>query len=317
MLGLVGESGAGKSMLGRTVAQLLPPGFCGDVGGSLSFGGAGPCRRWRGEAAAACWASDIAFIPQEPLSALNPVLTVGQQFDEHLARLGIANATERRTTRTLAAFDAVHLPHGEELLERYPHQLSGGMCQRVLIAMAFASKPRLVIADEPTTALDVTHSGAHRAADRARCRSDDDTAVVFITHDLRLAAHVCDDILVLYAGRPVEYGPRAACSCPAHPYTRCLQLANPPMSGARRALHLCPNACRACGRGRTLPGCAFAPRCPIVIAECNAAPPPVEEIEPGPQALPASARRKRAASDAAFGASAAAADAHHPGGRRD
>ena len=124
----------------------------------------------------------------------------------------------------LAAFDAVHLQHGADLLARYPHQLSGGMCQRVLIAIAFASKPKLVIADEPTTALDVTIQ-ARIVRLIAEMQERDDTAVLFITHDLRLAAQVCDDILVLYAGRAAEYGParervrrrraipiRAACS---------------------------------------------------------------------------------------------------------
>src|SRR5262249_52896049 len=157
-----------------------------------------------------------AFIPQEPLSALNPVLTIRAQFDEHLARIGVA-AAERRA-RMLAAFEAVHLPRGGELLTRYPHQLSGGMCQRVLIAIAFASHPKLVIADEPTTALDVTIQ-ARIVRLIAEMQERQDTAVLFITHDLRLAAQVCDDILVLYAGRAVEYGPaRRVFAAAGHPY---------------------------------------------------------------------------------------------------
>jgi peptide/nickel transport system ATP-binding protein len=281
ILGLVGESGAGKSMVGRTIAQMLPPGFA-VTGGSLAFGGddlvtmSAPRRH-------ALLGKDIAFIPQEPLSALNPVLTVGQQIDEHLARLGITAANERRD-RALALFESVHLPHGVKLLQRYPHQISGGMCQRVLIAMAFASKPRLLIADEPTTALDVTIQ-ARIVSLISEMQKRDETAVVFITHDLRLASHVCDDILVLYAGRPAEYGPaRIVSSAPAHPYTRCLQLASPPMSGARRSLQSLPERMPGLRAWKDIAGCAFAPRCPNVMAPCRHAPPPFAEVALGHRA---------------------------------
>ena len=168
----------------------------------------------------------------------------------------------------LAAFEAVHLQRGAELLQRYPHQLSGGMCQRVLIAFAFASKPKLVIADEPTTALDVTIQ-ARIVRLIAEMQERHNTAVVFITHDLRLAAQVCDDIMVLYAGRAAEYGPaRKVFASPGHPYTRCLQLANPAMSGARRALYALPERMPGLRAYRDMRGCAFAPRCPSVVEEC-------------------------------------------------
>jgi peptide/nickel transport system ATP-binding protein len=277
VLGLVGESGAGKSMLGRTIAQMLPPGFACSAG-SLSFAGddliamSAPKRR-------ALLGKDIAFIPQEPLSALNPVLTIGKQLGEHLARLGIRNPAERKD-RALALFNSVHLPHGEKLLERYPHQISGGMCQRVLIAMAFAGKPRLVIADEPTTALDVTIQ-VRIVRLIADMQKRDNTAVIFITHDLRLAMHVCDDILVLYAGRPVEYGPaRRLFSAPAHPYTRCLQLASPPMHGERRALLSLPERMPGLRAWKDIAGCAFAPRCPLAVPQCSETPPAFAEAEP-------------------------------------
>ena len=281
ILGLVGESGAGKSMLGLTIAQMLPPGFACSSG-SLSFGGedliAMPAVKRR-----ALLGRDIAFIPQEPLSALNPVLTIGQQIGEHLARLGLATAAERKA-RALALFDSVHLPQGEQLLDRYPHQISGGMCQRVLIAMAFAGKPRLVIADEPTTALDVTIQ-ARIVRLIVDMQKRNHTAVVFITHDLRLATHICDDILVLYAGRPVEYGPaRRLFSAPAHPYTRCLQLASPSMRGERRALLALPERMPGLRAWKDLRGCAFAPRCPVAIAGCSQAPPALAETAPGHRA---------------------------------
>ena len=260
VLGLVGESGAGKSMVGRAIAQLLPPGFAA-TGGALTFGGA-DLVTMDAEARRALLGRDIAFIPQEPLSALNPVLTIGAQFDEHLARIGVASR-ERRGAM-LAAFEAVHLPRPAELLARYPHQLSGGMCQRVLIAMAFASKPKLVIADEPTTALDVTIQ-ARVVRLIAEMQARDDTAVLFITHDLRLAAQVCDDILVLYAGRAAEYGPaRDVFGAPGHPYTRCLQLANPAMR-ERRGLYALPERMPGLRAYNAMIGCAFAPRCPLAI----------------------------------------------------
>jgi peptide/nickel transport system ATP-binding protein len=278
ILGLVGESGAGKSMVGRTIAQMLPPGFVRSAG-SLTFGGDDlitmPAAKRQ-----ALLGKDIAFIPQEPLSALNPVLTIGQQIGEHLTRLGIADAAERKS-KALALFASVHLPHGEALLERYPHQISGGMCQRVLIAMAFAGRPRLVIADEPTTALDVTIQ-VRVIQLIAEMQKRDNTAVVFITHDLRLATHVCDDILVLYAGRPVEYGPaRSLFGAPAHPYTRCLQLASPSMRGERRALLSLPERMPGLRAWKDIAGCAFAPRCPVAVAQCSKAPPAFEEIDPG------------------------------------
>jgi peptide/nickel transport system ATP-binding protein len=276
VLGLVGESGAGKSMVGRTVAQLLPPGFA-VTGGSLAFSG-NDLVTMGAEARRALLGREIAFIPQEPLSALNPVLTIGRQFDEHLARIGVAS--RERRGRMLAAFDAVHLQHGADLLARYPHQLSGGMCQRVLIALAFASKPKLVIADEPTTALDVTIQ-ARIVRLIAEMQERDATAVMFITHDLRLAAQVCDDILVLYAGRTAEQGPaRKVFAAPGHPYTRCLQLANPTVR-ARRALYALPERMPGLRAYRDITGCAFAPRCPLAVAECNLTPPPLAGIDAG------------------------------------
>ena len=272
MLGLVGESGAGKSMIGRAVAQLLPPGFQ-VTGGTLHFDGhdlvrmAPPQRR-------AFLGRDIAFIPQEPLTALNPVHTIGTQMDEHFAHLGVSRAPER-LSRALAALESVHLADGANLLTRYPHQLSGGMCQRVLIAMAFAARPRLVIADEPTTALDVTIQ-ARIVELMTELQRRDGTAVLFITHDLRLAARICDDIHVLYGGAVVEQGPaRAVIHHPRHPYTRCLQLANPDLAGPKRGLLALPDQMPGLKSLAALQGCRFAPRCPLAGPECRTSDPPL------------------------------------------
>src|SRR5262249_12756699 len=154
-----------------------------------------------------------------------------------------------------------------------PHQLSGGMCQRVLIAMAFASDPRLVIADEPTTALDVTmHPPIIRLI--ADMQREHGTAVIFITPDLRLAARPLADVILLPAGRAVERGPaRAVRASPAHPYTRCLQLANPSMS-ERRALYVIPDQMPSLRQLGRMSGCHFAPRCPVALDDCRRSAPP-------------------------------------------
>ncbi len=270
ILGIVGESGAGKSMIGRAIAQLFPPGFA-VTDGELLFDGQ-DLVRMPAAARRELLGREIAFVPQEPLSALNPVLTIGRQIDEHLARLRTGNRRARRE-RALDMLAAVHLTKPAELLGKYPHQLSGGMCQRVLIAMAFASRPRLLIADEPTTALDVTIQAriVQLIAEMQRSYS---TSVLFITHDLRLAAQICDDVLVLYAGRPVEYGPaRLVLAQPAHPYTRCLQLAIPPISGPRRTLYALPERMPGLGALKDIAGCLFAPRCPLTTDDCRKAPP--------------------------------------------
>jgi peptide/nickel transport system ATP-binding protein len=266
VLGLVGESGAGKTMIGRAIAQLLPPGFS-ITAGSLLFEGKDlltmtPRRR------RALLGRAIAFIPQAPMTSLNPVITVGAQFDEHLIRLGMRDRRARRT-HALDMLERARLRQPDVLLTQYPHQLSGGMCQRVLIAFAFAGNPRLVIADEPTTALDVTlHAPILRLI--AEMQREHGTAAIFITHDLRLAAQLCDDVLVMYAGRAVESGPaKTVLSAPAHPYTHCLQLANPSMHAERRSLYVMPDQMPSLRQLRGLTGCHFAPRCPLAADECR------------------------------------------------
>jgi peptide/nickel transport system ATP-binding protein len=278
ILGLVGESGAGKSMVGRSIAQLLPPGFAVSSG-SLLFEDEDLVRMTAARRQALLGRA-IAFIPQAPMTALNPVITIGAQFDEHLARLSIGDWKVRRD-RAVAMLTAARLPNAGDLLACYPHQLSGGMCQRVLIAVAFASNPRLVVADEPTTALDVTMHPPilHLIAEMQRSHG---TAVIFITHDLRLAAQLCDDVVVMYAGRAVETGPaRAVLAQPAHPYTRCLQLANPAMSAGRRALYVIPDQMPSLRQLKDLTGCHFAPRCPVVADACRQGVPPLAEVASG------------------------------------
>jgi peptide/nickel transport system ATP-binding protein len=277
VLGLVGESGAGKSMIGRLIAGHTPAGF--EVSrGRIEFDGIdrlalGP-RAWR-----ALLGRRIAFIPQEPLTALNPVLTIGQTFDEHLMLLGVA--ASRRRQRILTQLASVKLPQPDQIVRRYPHELSGGQCQRVLIAMAFAANPALLIADEPTTALDVV-SQAHVLSLLAEQERQHDTAVVLITHDLRLAAHVCDDIAVLYAGEQVEYGPaKEVLRRPRHPYTQALHDATPDVHGEWRLLPTLGGQMPGVSALAELPGCRFAARCPTRSEACAAAPPGLREPVPG------------------------------------
>ncbi len=271
VLGLVGESGAGKSMVGRLIARLLPDGFR-VTAGSMLFEGvdllaqpASAVRRLLGRR--------IAFVPQEPSAALDPVRTIGWQFRQHLTRLGLPRA------RALPALAEVGLRDPAGVLRRYAHQLSGGECQRVLIAFAFASAPALVVADEPTTALDVTTQATIVALLR-RMQAAHGTAVLFITHDLRLAHEVCDDVMVLYAGDPVERGPaRRLFGASAHPYTRALLAANPRLTGERTRLEALPDTMP--GPLAFAAGCRFASRCPVADPACAARPPVWRSVAPG------------------------------------
>ncbi|MCA1325362.1 dipeptide ABC transporter ATP-binding protein [Herbaspirillum sp. alder98] len=264
VLGIVGESGAGKSMLARLISGLLPTGFAVSRG-EMQFQGRdmlamSPAQR------RALLGREIAFIPQEPLTALNPLWTIFDSFSEHLARVAIPVAQRRRVA--LEALASVELPVPEQMLLRYPHQLSGGQCQRVLIAMAFASKPALLIADEPTTALDVVTQTRVMAL-LAEQQREHATAVVLITHDLRLAAHVCDEVAVMYAGDLVEVGPaRAVLESPRHPYTRALKYATPDLVGPRRRLPVLKKQMPGLSALADISGCRFAARCPVADGGC-------------------------------------------------
>ncbi|SCK12582.1 peptide/nickel transport system ATP-binding protein [Variovorax sp. HW608] len=277
VLGLVGESGAGKSMIGRVIAGHVPAGF--EVSnGRIVFDGidlstmdAAARRRLLGRR--------IAFVPQEPLTALNPVLTIAQTFDEHLAHLDVP-AGERRSLM-LEQLAAVHLPEPAELADRFPHQLSGGQCQRVLIAMAFVANPALIVADEPTTALDVV-SQATVLQLLAEQRRIHQTAMLLITHDLRLAAHVCDEIAVFYAGEQVECGPaREVLGRARHHYTWALDHATPDVHGPQRRLPVLSGQMPGVAALGAIAGCRFAGRCPQQQAACTEQPPALVERTAG------------------------------------
>jgi len=271
VLGLVGESGAGKSMVGRAIAQVMPPGFRVSHG-TVEFAGV-DLVAMEASARRGLLGREIGFIPQDPQAALHPLRTVGAQLDEHHRRLGVRGRALRDYGE--AALEAVGIAEPGATLPLLARQLSPEACQRVLVAMAFAGQPRLVVADEPTTGLDVV-AQARILALVDGLRRTQGTAVLFITHDLRLATGFCDDVAVMYGGDIVEIGPSASLrERPQHPYTRCLQLATPPMTGGRRALYALPEQIPGLRGLARLAGCRFAPRCPVQAEYCLRSEPPL------------------------------------------
>ena len=266
-LGLVGESGSGKSMSALAVIGLVPPpGRV--VGGAVRFDGRDltqlgerDMRRVRGAA--------VGFVFQEPMTALNPVFTIGSQLVETLEAHDVATGRDA-LRRAAELLEAVRLPDPERRLRDYPHQLSGGQRQRALIAMALACNPALLIADEPTTALDVTVQA--EILDLLReMKSRFGLALLLITHDLGVVAETADRVAVMYAGRIVEQSPVADLFAnPLHPYTRGLLGSMPGREKGRR-LNAIPGVVPPLGA--LPPGCTFAPRCPDRFEPCDKARP--------------------------------------------
>lgn len=270
-LGLVGESGAGKSMIGRVLSGLLPSNLK-LTHGEVRFHG----KRVTGVEMRELLGKKVAFIPQEPLSSLNPVLTIKDQMYEHLKRVGIAK--KDREKYAIERLTEVGLPEPSTMLDRYAHQLSGGQCQRILIAMAFSGDPELIIADEPTTALDVI-TQAQIIRILREVQRQHNTAVILITHDLRMAAHVCDEVLVLYAGDVVEHGPAAAVlDQPSHPYSWALKNATPALLGSLYKLPSLAEIMPGLQDMANLHGCRFVQRCPISEPVCSQGIPALKQI---------------------------------------
>jgi oligopeptide/dipeptide ABC transporter ATP-binding protein len=274
-LGLVGESGSGKSVTALSIMRLVQrPGRI--AGGHIWFKGqdlltvAEPdMRHIRG--------AEISLIFQEPMTALNPVFTIGDQIGETVRVHGRASRREARA-RAIELLDAVRIPNAVARVDDYPHQLSGGMRQRVLIAMALACRPSLVIADEPTTALDVTIQAQILELLR-EMKSAFNLSLLLITHDLGIVAETADRVAVMYAGRIIEEAPVGALFRePKHPYTRGL-LASIPSGVRGERLRAIEGSVPMLGQFPA--GCAFNPRCPDRFAPCTSAPPPDYSVGTG------------------------------------
>jgi oligopeptide/dipeptide ABC transporter ATP-binding protein len=271
-LGVVGESGCGKSMTALAMMGLLPT--SARVGGRLLFEGV-DLRDLTAAEQRALRGRRLAMIFQEPMTALNPVVPVGVQIAETLIvheRLGTAAAQ----ARAVGLLDRVGIAAPAERAHAFPHQMSGGMRQRVMIAMAIACHPALLIADEPTTALDVSVQ-AQILDLLLELQRDEGMAILFISHNLGVVSQMADEILVMYAGRAVELGPaRDVLMAPRHPYTRGL-IATMPDIGHRQTMLPVIDG-NVPDLRRRPPGCAYAPRCPRAIADCTAGVPPFHRV---------------------------------------
>ena len=277
-LALVGESGCGKSVTWLAALGLLPP--KARVTGSVRLDGqellgAAPevLDRVRG--------GRVAMIFQDPASSLNPVHRIGRQITEVLAlHRGMAGRAARAEAERL--LDRVGMPDARRRLDAYPHELSGGQNQRVMIAMALAGQPELLVADEPTTALDVTIQ-AQILELLAEIRRDTGMALVLISHDLGVVGETCERVCVLYAGRVIEEAAtERLLKAPLHPYADGLLAALPPIDGPRRPLNAITGAVPE--PWAMPPGCPFGPRCPRHVAACDAALPRLTLVEPGHRA---------------------------------
>ncbi|PYD59794.1 ABC transporter ATP-binding protein [Novacetimonas maltaceti] len=280
ILGLVGESGSGKSVTAMAVMGLIDsPGVC--ITGSALFRGQelvglapARMRRLRGR--------QIAMIFQDPMTAFTPVYTIGWQIDEQIRAHERITRRQARA-RTVRLLGEMGVPDPERTANRYPHQLSGGLRQRAMIAMALSCNPALLIADEPTTALDVTVQAQILELVRS-LRATHGSSVLMITHDMGVVAETCDSTLVLYSGRVAETGPTDVLFAhPGHPYTAALLASIPPLDGPR------PERLPTIAGTPPAPlerpvGCAFGPRCAYVHERCRITPPPLVPVGPAQEA---------------------------------
>ena len=273
IFGIVGESGCGKSATCRSILRLFGGAPARVAGGQVLLQGVGDLAAMPERELAQVRGRDVAFIFQDPLTALNPTMRIGKQIAEVILRHRKVGRAEAGAA-ALQLLRDVHVTSPERRLDAYPHELSGGLRQRVVIAMALALRPQLIIADEPTTALDVTVQDQILRLLRER-RDSLGTSIILVTHDLGVVSQICDRMAVMYAGRLVETGRvRDVLDAPSHPYTKALLAALPgqisrdreltPIEGAPPSLISPP------------PGCRFAPRCAFAQARCiDGGPPPL------------------------------------------
>jgi len=275
ILGIAGESGSGKTLTAMAMMGLLPQE--GRTTGNVRFDGQ-DLLRLAPRARRAMLGRDISMVFQDPMTALHPMLTVERQLTEHLRHHRGIDAKDARA-RAIELLDLVRIPGSAQALRRYPHQFSGGMRQRVAIAMALSCGPRLLIADEPTTALDVTvQAGILRLLHDLR--ENLGLSLIIITHDMGVMSALADRVAVMYAGRIVESGPRATVlTRPRHPYTHGLLGALPHAEGDALVLRTLPGAPPALAD--LPPGCPFHPRCTWAIPACSGVEPPLALVAAG------------------------------------
>ena len=277
VFGLVGESGCGKTVTCRSLIRLFGGSAPSAIDGRVRFAGrdlgALSAREW-----SALRGSEISMIFQDPMTSLNPTMRVGAQIAEGLQRHRALTAQQARAA-AIEMLGAVGVPAAERRHHEYPHAFSGGMRQRVLIAIALACRPKLLIADEPTTALDVTVQDQILKL-ILKLRSDLGMSVLLVTHDIGVVAQTCDRVAVMYAGKIVESGTTAqVVSRPAHPYTRALLAALP--AHTRRGEPLRPIDGEPPNLAQPPTGCRFHPRCGFAVEACRAVVPPPIEVEAG------------------------------------
>ncbi|MBP1933915.1 ABC transporter ATP-binding protein [Ammoniphilus resinae] len=275
ILGIVGESGCGKSVTSLSIMKLVPSPPGKIVEGAILFKGEDlisasekRLRQIRGK--------EIAMIFQEPMTSLNPVYTIGNQIRETV-KLHHRYSKKKANQHAIDMLKKVGIPRPEQIIHEYPHQLSGGMRQRVMIAMAMSCDPELLIADEPTTALDVTIQAQILDLMRELNQSQG-TAIMLITHDLGVVAELCDRVIVMYAGKVVEQGGvRAILKNPQHPYTKGLIQSIPHWNNQRERLYSIPGNVPTPGEWGN--GCRFAPRCELAMNKCLKQMPELTEVE--------------------------------------
>lgn len=275
--GLVGESGSGKSMTVKAILGLLPQG-ARITAGRVMFDGQ-DLTAMPEAALAGIRGRQIATVVQDAVSALNPVYRVGRQIAEVMLEHGVARDRAEARAAAVRLMAQVGIPAPERRVDDYPHQFSGGMCQRVVIAAALSCAPRLILADEPTTALDVTIQDQILRL-MVQLQADLGLALVLVTHDMGVVAQTCQRVAVMYAGEIVELaGTAALFAAPRHPYSAGLLACVPRLDGPARRLAPIRGAPPDLARPPT--GCRFHPRCPLATEACRAASPPLREVAPG------------------------------------
>ena len=276
-MGIVGESGSGKSVTSASVMRLMPAKTGKIVDGSIIFDGVdirslseSQMEKFRGD--------ECCMIFQNPMTSLDPVFKIGHQMVE-MIREHEKISKKDAWNKAVEALKLVGIPEAEKRMDAYPHELSGGMCQRVIIAMAVCGHPKLIIADEPTTALDVTIQ-AQILDLMNQLKKETGTSILFITHDLGVVAEVCDDVAVMYCGRVVERGDvKTIFANPSHPYTKELLGSHPRLGDAGKELKSIPGNVP---NPKYMPkGCKFEPRCPYASEKCREEEPGFFQIEEG------------------------------------